>query len=72
VPAGKFCGPVVSNSVSWVKPLNFWRLEGGFNYVDPNTWLMVRPFPWTEILLSVLFLVLTVAVSIKAIEKQEF
>jgi len=55
-----------------VKPLNFWRLEGGFNYVDPNTWLMVRPFPWTEILLSVLFLVLTVAVSIKAIEKQEF
>ena len=63
---------VASNSVSWLKPLNFWRLEGGFDDIDPNTWLIVRPFPWLSIGLSLLFLVLTVAVSIKAIERREF
>jgi len=63
---------VASNSVSWLKPLDFWRLEGGFNCIDPNTWLIVSPFPWISVLLSVLFLVLTVAVSIKAIEIREF
>ena len=63
---------VASNSVNWLKPLNFWRLEGGFSDIDPNTWLIVRPFPWMSLVLSVLFLLLTVAVSIKAIGRREF
>ena len=63
---------VIANAVSWLKPLNFWRLEGGFNYIDTQTLLIVRPFPWSEILLSLLFLLLTLAVSIKAIERREF
>ncbi len=63
---------VISNSISWLRPFNFWRLEGGFNYIDTGTLLIVKPFPWGEILLSLLFLVLTVAVSVKAIERREF
>jgi ABC-2 type transport system permease protein len=63
---------VASNSVSWLKPLDFWRLQGGFNCIDPSTWLMVRPFPWAEILLSLLFLLLAMVASIKAIERREF
>lgn len=63
---------VVTNSVVWLRPVNFWRLEGGFDYVDVHTFLIIRPFPWTGILLSLLFLALTATISIKAIERHEF
>ena len=63
---------ILCNTVSWLKPFNFFRLAGGYNYVDPSTWLVAKPFPWPEVLISMALLACMLAVSMRAIEKQEF
>jgi ABC-2 type transport system permease protein len=63
---------MLCNSVSWLKPYNFLRLAGGYNYVDPNTWLVTKPFPWPEVLISMALLACLFEVSIRAIERREF
>jgi ABC-2 type transport system permease protein len=63
---------VLCNTVSWLKPFNFLRLAGGFNYVDPDTWLITKPFPWPEVLVSMALLACLFEASIRWIERREF
>ena len=63
---------ILCNTVSWLKPFNFLRLAGGYNYVDPSTWLVTKPFPWPEVLISMALLACLFEVSIRAIERREF
>lgn len=63
---------MLCNTVSWLKPFNFLRLAGGYNYVDPSTWLVAKPFPWPEVLISMALLACMFEVSMRATERREF
>jgi hypothetical protein len=56
----------------WLRPFNPWRLVGGDNYIDRDTWLLAGPVPWMGIILSLCVAGLMLAASVKIIQKREF
>jgi ABC-2 type transport system permease protein len=52
-----------------ISPLNFMQ---GYAYLDHHAWLMLSPFPWLQLALSLAFSVSLIILSIVAIQRRDF
>lgn len=56
----------------WLRDFNLWRLVTGDFYIDPNTYLLPRLFPWKGTVASLTVAALMFIASVKVLQEREF